>query len=496
MRNIKAQVTSHRAQEYGKGLGAISLRLVPCARCLSVILVCFLMFTPLYAADLNYAAPSDLPGVEPGMQTAGYWIARHPYPDRLIMNPTQVAKFNAMAALERLIDDMAVFPEIYDGAKLRTEIAKTVDGLKSRTLFQENSNLADDAFYAPLVDGMGLSTISPVVDVRFGFVTSQADERILPTNFHLAEKAGDADFDELQNSGLEVGTPVVVLHSTGDGRWLYVKDRVASGWVEARKVVLVSQDEFRANLRRRDIVVATSPRVDVFFDRAMTQYAAVVRMGTRFVLKNADIRVVEVLIPEQSTDGPTTFRSGFIAREDVAIGYLPFTPRTILRQAFKMLGSPYGWGDAQGRQDCSRFIQMVFATVGLDLPRNSGEQGKAGESLGEFTDTLPTPVKDEKDAKALSSATSVVSEKTTLLSTRAVGGLTLLRLKGHIMLYLGMVNDRYFAIHATWAYREAVKGSEDRARVINRVVVSDLSLGEGSKKGSLLERILSVRLLQ
>jgi hypothetical protein len=33
----------------------------------------------------------------------------------------------------------------------------------------------------------------------------------------------------------------------------------------------------------------------------------------------------------------------------------------------------------------------------------------------------------------------------------------------------------------------------DIAREVNRVVVSDLSLGKGSQKGSLLERIISIR---
>ena len=60
------------------------------------------------------------------------------------------------------------------------------------------------------------------------------------------------------------------------------------------------------------------------------------------------------------------------------------------------------------------------------------------------------------------------------------------------MLYLGMLENRPYAIHAVWAYREPL-GEEDQVHVINRVVVSDLDLGDGSKKGSLFKRLTGVR---
>ena len=126
-----------------------------------------------------------------------------------------------------------------------------------------------------------------------------------------------------------------------------------------------------------------------------------------------------------------------------------------------------------GEQDCSRFLQEVFATVGISLPRNSSEQAKVGRRLAQFVQETPE------------------EEKIAILKAQAVGGITVLPMKGHIMLFLGMVGERPFAIHATWAYRER-RGNNDVVRVINRVVVTDLSLGEGTKKGSLLKRLSSV----
>ena len=63
------------------------------------------------------------------------------------------------------------------------------------------------------------------------------------------------------------------------------------------------------------------------------------------------------------------------------------------------------------------------------------------------------------------------------------------------MLYLGTLEGRAYAIHSAWAYRRP-RGGRDDTFVVNRVVVSDLTLGEGSRRGSLLERLNAVRIVK
>jgi hypothetical protein len=125
-----------------------------------------------------------------------------------------------------------------------------------------------------------------------------------------------------------------------------------------------------------------------------------------------------------------------------------------------------------GEQDCSAFLDEVFAVMGIILPRDSKDQAQTGQMLAQFEEKTLGPQKIEAFGGVL-------------------GGITLLPMKGHIMLYLGMVDERPYAIHAVWAYRER-KGDKDVPRVMNRVVVSDLSLGEGSQKGSLLKRLSKI----
>ena len=59
------------------------------------------------------------------------------------------------------------------------------------------------------------------------------------------------------------------------------------------------------------------------------------------------------------------------------------------------------------------------------------------------------------------------------------------------MLYLGQVDLAPYAIHALWGYRTPTEKG-NRVRVINSVKVTNLSLGAGSIKGSLLERLVSI----
>jgi hypothetical protein len=195
-------------------------------------------------------------------------------------------------------------------------------------------------------------------------------------------------------------------------------------------------------------------------------------MGTQLGIVGAFGNEVSVFLPTMDQGGKLQVVQGYMNRTDIHEGYLPYTPRVIYTQAFAMLNQPYGWGGMYGEQDCSAFMDEVFATVGIVLPRDSKDQAKVGKVASVFD------IKNSNEQKL-----QALKE--------VLGASALLPMKGHIMLYLGMVEGNSYAIHAIWGYRER-KGTQDIVRVINRVTVSDLSLGEGSNKGSLLERLSGV----
>lgn len=56
--------------------------------------------------------------------------------------------------------------------------------------------------------------------------------------------------------------------------------------------------------------------------------------------------------------------------------------QSVLREAFTYLGVPYVWaGNTRSGLDCSAFVKNVFATVGVTLPRHSGDQITVGRAV-------------------------------------------------------------------------------------------------------------------
>lgn len=427
---------------------------------------------------LYYAAPTLLPGTERAMKTAGFWTGRHPFPDRIIIDRTGIHRLNLYMQDElELTCDITRLPSPLPAEQVTGRVREIMDYYAGRRLYHEEGRRVTPGFYTEMTVQMNLQALPGGIDVRYGLIVRHTDQRVFPTAAALHAKKYDRDFDELQNSALDIGTPVAVAHTSLDGRWYYVIDPLNAGWVPVEAVALCTLEEMKRFTGADPFAVVTRAKGGLFLDSAMRIYYDYARMGARLPLREKGTDgIAVVLLPLRGENGTLSERPGYIRAEEIHAGYLPYTPRTMIRQAFELLNTPYGWGGMYGEQDCSRFVQEVFATVGISLPRNSSKQSLVGNLIVEYPDG------------------AAGGEKLTALTENGVGGCTLLYMRGHIMLFLGTVHDVPYAIHSTWAYRQPRWGG-DRVRVINRVAVTQLSLGERSKKGSWLERLRSIRVV-
>ncbi len=446
-----------------------------------VVIVCCLASSshgavPNRAEAKKYlVAPTVLPNVRPEMNTSGFWIGRLSQPDKVILDADEIEAFNRdIQTRLGLTKDIAKFPEIYEGDTLRKVLQAELKRFQDRPLYGANGHHASRSFYTSIEKNMSLASIDSKIDVTFALVVRNADQRLLPSTEPLYAMAGDIDFDEVQNNALDLGTPVAILHRSADRQWCYTMGPSSDGWIRPEFLAVCSKGQLN-DIVSRELVTIVRAKGNIYLDKALTQYHGFVRMGSRlFLADDVQGNVVSVLLPIRTDDGSLSIRTGYLKRRETVKGHLPYTPRHMIEQAFEMLDTPYGWGSMNGQQDCSGFVQAVFATVGIAMPRNSSEQARIGQLIGSFG-------KDDANER-----------KRQVLVTQATAGTSCLFLNGHVMLYLGDVAGRPYVIHDTWAYPEP----SDTLRVINRVAVTDLDLGQDSTGGSTLHRLIIVRTIE
>lgn len=286
------------------------------------------------------------------------------------------------------------------------------------------------------------------------------DLREMPTHeSRFAEPAPDPKanpFDYFQYSLLPPGTPLLIAHTSRDGRWHFVECPVAGGWVDAQDVAPVDESfeqayrtgRYAALLRDKVRLPGTGR------NRGDSQ----ANIGTILPLagENAD-GGLRVLVPVRSPGGMAQIAEIELAAGDARPKPLPLTPGNVARVGNVMMGQRYGWGGMFGERDCSALTRELFTPFGLWLPRNSGAQARVGvvQSL-----------------EGLS-----FKEKESVILRSGVPFLSLVGMRGHIVLYVGRYKDRPAIFHNVWGVRTIEEGNDDARFVIGRAVVTSITPG-------------------
>lgn len=417
----------------------------------------------------HYAAQGTLANVIPEMNSAGFWIARHPYPDSLIMNSAQIAKFNQRVNKQGTVTRIWEHSSRFSGVNVRKSLNQILGTIKALAKYDSTGSAVSSATWDSLKTNMAIDKVALGIKVRFGFPLRFTSQRLAPTKLNLNKEVLDTEFDELQNSGYDIGTPSVFYHDSADGNWVFGACSTSTGWYLKNDICLLSQKDWLAYQNAAAKVVCLVTRGDLWSDSLATEYLTFCRMGTSFPLLGETAEYYQISIPQK--DGLGT---AYLAKSDATKGFLPFTARNVYKQAFKTLNMPYGWGDTAAEWDCSSLLKSVFASFGITLPRNGLQQVKACKLLHDFG-----PVDNE-------------ARRDSLVIAKGLPGFSLLRLNGHIMLYLGSYKGHAFALHDTWGFRKPATDTTDDTYVLNKTVVSDLYLSQNSQRGSLLKRLTTL----
>ncbi|KGE50857.1 SH3 domain-containing protein [Xanthomonas axonopodis pv. vasculorum] len=421
---------------------------------------------PAPAATAVAQAPPFV--VNDAQLTPEYWIQRSSNAQTPRVNPAQIAEVNARLLREDAsMHDIAQLPHALPATDVRARI-DALSAIPTRPLYDADGRFLDTARLATLRNSLALDALPAQVPLRFALVVTRAALRTFPTAQRVFASHDDRDIDRFQESALYPGTPVAVLHGSADGAWKFVVAANYVGWVASTQLAEGSRTEVLNYAQRSPRLIVTAARVQTAYTRESPAISArALDMGTSLPLLGdwppqqpvngqLPLAAYVVQLPLRSADGRLQLVPALIPRgADVRLGTLPATEAALLRQAFKFLGERYGWGNDYDARDCSGFVLDVYRSLGIALPRNTGDQARSTVLHGVAFD-----------------AGAPLAQRLQQLAQLQIGDL--IYIPGHVMLVIGHADGAPWVIHdvAGASYR-AADGSVQRAR-LNGVSVTPL----------------------
>lgn len=447
-----------------------------------VIAIIFFYFTLFIIESLS--ASNIIPNISKEMGNPSFWLKKIKNSNRLLLTSDQIEKIteNNLKRQELYLCDLKSLKEEWGHEEILNLFKEDweVFGKSDEIRYGRDRKVLDDHFWNKLMDNLNREGLKEKNTIRYGLIIKRTDIRVFPTEEISARNPDALEFDKFQHSSIYPGSLIAVYHYSRDNKWAYVQTTFIRGWIKKEDIAIFNKKtDIKDFFNEKDFLIITGDDVKIFLDPFLKKDAFRANMSSIFPIIKTPVNngnKYEIKIPRKNDGDGLPFKKAYIdSKEDVHQGFLPYTQENIAKQAFKLFNKPYGWGDKEGGRDCSRFIMDIFSCFGIVLPRNSKFQSQIGKSLGKFE-------------------MGNLEEKKKILED-ALPFATILRIPGHIMLYIGKESGRYYVIHNIWSIQSRDRSGAILNYKIGKVVVTDLSLGESGPEGSLLNRITDIRLI-
>lgn len=426
-----------------------------------------MLLCPVAAASQASPTPAPATAVDAEVFAPAYWVARTRNADTKLLSKTQIAARNArLLATDASMHDLATFPATLEGTQV-THWISALASLPTAPRWDEHGALIPAATLATIASNRAINTIPAQQPTRFGLVVRRAALRSFPTDLRVFSRAGDTDIDRFQESAVFPGTPVVIVHTSKDGRWRFVISPRYAAWVQADAVAEGARAAVLGYGQRAPfrVITGAQPRTVLTPERpALSELP--LDMGVRVPLaalpKDAQVNGQNAAsswaldLPVRTANGTLAFAPALLPKSaDSAADALPLTRANLIQQSFKFLGERYGWGHAYNGRDCSGFVSEVYRSMGVLLPRNTSAQAASPE----FQRILLQP----SDTRA---------HRMAVLATLDVGDL--IYIPGHVVMLIGRIDGQPWVIHDINGGRLKQPDGRVRAMHYNGVVVTPL----------------------
>jgi cell wall-associated NlpC family hydrolase len=293
---------------------------------------------------------------------------------------------------------------------------------------------------------------------RRAIAVRRSNLRALPSRsplFNNPRKAGEGfPFDNLQHAALAANTPLLVTHISKDGSWAFAETSLVYGWMPVNDLAWID-DAFARDFAAGHYLSLTRDAVPLFDSAGVYRFRA--GIGTILPLTNTESGKHRVLLAVADQERQALLVEATVPLDHGEVFPLPLTAWRLASLAAGMKGQPYTWGESFSGRDCSATVRDMFAPFGLWLPRNSSKQARAGRVI-----PLSELTPDRREQHLLA---------------EGIPFLTLVRIPGHIMLYIGEYQGRAALLHTIWGLRTRNLWGREGRWLIGKTVITTLEPG-------------------
>ena len=410
-----------------------------------ILLLLSLLFTNLIYAEQNNMTynpyvKTNIPDVTTDMLFPSFWINLIKDPDKLIGDENDIKAYNNKNIKNcPPIVNLENYPETFTKEQL-IKLITNISRPSQNNRYDSYGQLVGISYYKELEKNLNLESLNDINSVSYGIVVRRSELRTYPI-YDKLYSSPDSEFDRFMETAVYIAEPIIILSESRDKKWFFAQMYNYLAWIPASDTAITSKTNWNNYVKISDFLVITGNDVYTNYNPINKKVSNIkLDMGVKIPLASGD--EIPDDINGQSTSGnyavklPTRDDSGNLEIQlalipiicDVHIGYLPYTQRNIINQAFKLLGERYSWGGSFYGRDCTAFTMDIFRTMGIKLPRNSSEQGKL--AAGIYYD-MTVAITYEERAK--------------LIDNISPG--TALYMNGHALLYIGRYDKNYYAIH-------------------------------------------------
>ena len=395
--------------------------------------------------------------------TAGYWTERLPDGDKALLTEAEILAVNEeMRQPEAWLTDLSAYPEAMSAVDVRQKIVMAMGDFAEDEvpeLYNRGVLLTQGQFEAVKAN-CNLSSLSGLQKVRYAVATARTSLRILPEAAGWLDGTDEIDthYDNLQGTAVDPAEPLAILAESADHKFVFAQTRSYMGWVPMGTIAFTERAKWLEYVAPKDFLVVTANKKQVPVGGAWQvtfQMGSVIPLETGSKQDGKWLARIPVDVNTQMSEALVP-----IADDDtVHLGWLPCTKNNFIRQGFRFLGDVYGWGGQDESVDCSAFVQDVYRTMGIQLPRDADKQ--------------------EMFMPVSRSLAGLGTDARYLEVRESVPGALLFKSGLHVMMYLGQDEaGTPMVLHAASSYYTFPSGKAKK-EYIRRVSVSDLRYMNG-----------------